>query len=704
MQTKEEKQTYYGILMNRKMISEMIYLYQPVSLIEGTMEYDTILDSKCFVDVNGRGYLTTHDASTLTIDDEFSVTYVITEEALLDKYPDLSIMEAKQQFFYDTCNMAHIGFYLTSSDVIALVPFDLRSLGDKLNEIGLNLEDGNFSIPIGVIRDQNSMLDQTLETHNGDDMVVMSKDRFDEVLKCKTFEEMKAALEKINSEMIELNNDLQTIAANDSFERLVFKEGNITGNHIKQLFEAGFDVMLQTTEMDELYMFIYKFRNVCTKMVLELDEIDEAGNRIESESQAFLRVFIDMLDDLSKVRDIEIVYNQVEQMKRYAKPGIEKLATAYEEFSKKQITFDDNQSEFKMNKMIDVKAMKKFFDEKIIGQEEAKKDVIQAIVMNGLSENPSDRNSILLVGPTGSGKTLIVETVSQYLNMPMEVIDTTQLTVPGFKGADIEDFLARLITKANGDLGKAEKGIVVLDEIDKKGSEKNDDVSGRGVLNTLLPFLQGTTYDVKYNNRIVHFNTSKLTIFATGAFTDVAKVKLKDNSNTIGFGSVLKDNDTKEDIKYEKIEVEDFVKYGNMPIEFIGRFSTITQLSGHTKESLITILTDSNISALLAEQSKLRKINIDLSWTDGYLDAVASRALKLKTGARSLKATIEESIKGGRWEVLENLSDYCSIILNEKTVSDNQDCELMDQDGVSHNLKDILAKKEAEKQKVKKLF
>ena len=123
--------------------------------------------------------------------------------------------------------------------------------------------------------------------------------------------------------------------------------------------------------------------------------------------------------------------------------------------------------------------------------------------MNSLSDDPNDRTACLLIGPTGSGKTLIIYTIGQYLDKPVEIIDSTQLTVPGYVGANIGDYLSNLIDKAGGDVKRAEEGIVAFDEIDKKGTEKNGDVSGRGVLNTLLSFIQGTTYQVKYNGKVV---------------------------------------------------------------------------------------------------------------------------------------------------------------------------------------------------------
>lgn len=325
--------------------------------------------------------------------------------------------------------------------------------------------------------------------------------------------------------------------------------------------------------------------------------------------------------------------------------------------------------------------------------------------MNSLADESISKNTCLLVGPTGSGKTLIAESVAKFLDLPFVNIDTTQLTMPGYVGANIEDFLGRLIESANGDIEKAESGIVMLDEIDKKGSESNGDVAGKGVLNTLLPFVQGTTYDVRYNNRKVSFDTSNLTIFMTGAFTDVAKGVSDKSSYTdskIGFGTSQK-NQNKEDIAYKKLNIEDFVKHGDFPVELVGRISNIVQLSGHTKESLRTILTDSNISVLRLEIEKLKKINVEVKYSDDYLDAVAEKALKLKTGARSLKSTVEKSIKEARWEVITSNDSFKAIILNKDCVEDNLKSVLVYKDDNYITVED-LRNKEVEKtvEKVKK--
>lgn len=685
----EKNEIYYGVLMNRVIIDAGIYLYKPMYLIEGTLEKEE--DNLFFVDVSGNTYLTTNDSETLSTDEELSVAYCISLENLEKQYPGLSVLGAKEEYFDSICATSHIGFYLVSCDTIALLPYPFFDIAEKLNNLKLDPKNGNIAIPMSELFGENvsdnssDILSEMLEKNNGEDLVVITVDQLENILRSKNFEEMKGKLNTIYQSVEEMNSHFQDTKENAS---------TITnGKNIVSLFNESYDSLLNFTDMDEIKHVISELVDFYTECSLRLDEKNQTDAILAA--QDFLYRLVDEWESIGACDTLEEMHKKLIKLKEAEQPNIVKLAHIYDEA--RDTVREESVPVKEENSTINVKEIKKFFDEKIIGQEEAKKDVIQSIVMNGLSENPSDRNSVLLVGPTGSGKTLIAETVSEYLDIPMEVIDTTQLTSPGYIGANIEDFLARLITKTSGDVKKAEKGIVVFDEIDKKGSDKNSDISGKGVLNTLLPFIQGTTYDVKVGyNKTVPFNTANLTIFATGAFTDVNEAKGLDKGNNIGFGSHSFEKTNNEDIKYEKIDIDDLVKYGGMPRELIGRFSTITQLSGHTKESLIKILTGSNASALIAEQKKLSKLGINLRWTNGYIETVADRALTLKTGARSLKATVEKSIKEARWEVLENLGEYSSIILTEKTVANNRDCELINQNGNSYKLETILANKEKE--------
>ena len=438
-----------------------------------------------------------------------------------------------------------------------------------------------------------------------------------------------------------------------------------------------------------------KIVNDYTEMIELLEDINDFYNslstRFKKEEPKELSSFFMKIAELFKKLSL---FKTTDEIKEKFFSVFDELNEAnnivvrkYEEFENKNAALTVVEKEEK-SKMINVKEMKEKFDQVIIGQEEAKKDVIQAVFMNKLIDDRANKNNCLLVGPTGSGKTLIAECVAKYFNMPIEIIDTTQLTSPGYVGADIEDFLARLLTTTKGDLKKAEEGIVVFDEIDKKGTSSNADVSGRGVLNTLLPFIGGTKYDVTYNGKKYQFDTSKLTIFATGAF---ASAQEDMNTNKIGFGA---NNDIKEDIKYQEFTTDDFVKRANMPAELIGRFSVISQLSGHTVESLKKILIESKSSALLSEKEKLSLAGVELLWNSEFLDEAAKKAIELKTGARSLKSIVEQSIKEARWEVLCNLDTYKGIILTDKSVNDNTDILLIDVNDNKHNLKDIIASKD----------
>ncbi|MBE6149483.1 MAG: AAA family ATPase [Firmicutes bacterium] len=498
------------------------------------------------------------------------------------------------------------------------------------------------------------------------------------------------------------NNDLNvSYELDDKKEKKVKEDDEIpTGDLIEVIEVITNEILVE----DDILRVKKHIKDIVDKLVSMYLCVEYKDSPKVGYIKGAIEEFIKKLDKLINIEDLDELIDEYDCLCDDEIENINSIQLAFDEAMCCEDIDDTKDGEIKDNKeeipKLSVREIKKYFDERIIGQEEAKKDIIQAIYMNKLSNIPGDRTACLLVGPTGSGKTLIAETVSGCFNMPIEIIDTTQLSVPGYVGANLEDFLERLLAKTDGNLKKAEEGIVVFDEIDKKGSGSNGDVSGKGVLNTLLPFIQGTTYDVDYKHKTYHFNTSKLTIFATGAFTDVVKEKKEKGYSSSGMGFESVDNISKEDIKYEELKIDDFVKYGNMPIELIGRFSTITQLTGHTKESLTQILVESKLSALLLEKEKLSKINVELVWEDSYIDAVVNYAMKLKTGARSLKSTVERSIKNARWEVLANEGEYSKIILTEDSVLDNNNCYLVTINGDKINLKDILLK---EKQKIKRM-
>lgn len=368
---------------------------------------------------------------------------------------------------------------------------------------------------------------------------------------------------------------------------------------------------------------------------------------------------------LIKIRDNLII----EQEKRI-KENQNKTTTKRLEQQKQVTTPIEKPKEINVNinkNNINVPELYNNVKKRVIGQDEAIKEVISSIVMDQYAEDPSERNRCLLIGGTGTGKTEIMKSISKFLNIPMMKFDSTQLTSPGYKGQDIEDFLLRLLNLNNGDKSKAEHSIVIFDEIDKKGSTNNDDVSGRAVLNCLLPFIDGTEYELKPNGtygKSVYFNTSNLIIGMTGAFTNVVKNLSIDRANSIGFNS----NEKIETPKNLKIKPEDLIKYGGMPDEFIGRISNIIHLNPHDLNSLKTILLQSDISPLKVETRKLQNLNVKLIYDNEFIEEVAKKALENKTGARTLKSIIESSIMEARWEIIDNQNCYKELFLTGESV------------------------------------
>lgn len=704
---------YYGVLMRRINIDSSIYLFKPVNLIEGSilennfspeefgideLEMSDGLVQKFFVDSIGSSYSFIDTMAIDDIDNELFVSFEISESDLKNKYSDMSIDEAKSCYYDYICDYSYIGFYDLVDDVIRVVPFDFRKFADEIQNGKINFN--KKYVPVleeGTIVDDESFSD----LDSIEDTFVIPIRKLEEIIDSKTYDEMKEKLEEIY-QIVDL--------ANENFDDIVKKAlvTPINGSDIINVSLACYEDIMDSNEMDTIKSKINLLIEFYIKCTVDLDDTKRFGNA--SDIQDFLYKSVDRINEVLTINDIDAIKAILTELKEQEKNNFISVAKfvqkrldsecreCMEDALNHEKSIPENNeaidSEKESRLTIDIKEMKKFIDDMVIGQEQAKRDVIETVVMNELSKNSN--NSCLLVGPTGSGKTFILEVLSKYLNKPMEIIDTTQLTMPGYIGKDIDDFLIRLLDKTNGDIESAQNAIVVFDEIDKKGSESNNDVSGKGVLNTLLPFIQGTTYDVKYKNRIVHFNTSNLTVFATGAFTDVARVKNEKNyaSGSIGFNSIKESKS--EDIKYERLSIEDLSKYGYLPIELLGRFTCITQLSGHTIDSLKEILTKSKNSPLLIEKEILSDININLSWNEEFLDALANKALSRKTGARSLKASLYECIRDAKWEVLYNRDKYRGIFLTAEAVYNNN-CILIDNYGNYINLNDIIKNEKDDK-------
>ena len=318
----------------------------------------------------------------------------------------------------------------------------------------------------------------------------------------------------------------------------------------------------------------------------------------------------------------------------------------------------------KKKKYIDLKDLYENVTKTLIAQDEPTKRVIVEIARKEQSPESNNRG-LLITGATGVGKTKMMKLIAKYLDRPFYKVDATQLTVPGYVGKDIEEFLWDLYVSCGRDRKKAERAIIFFDEIDKKGSGKKDDVSGRGVLNTLLPFIEGATYDatenVKKQTDTIKIDTTNMIVIMGGAFTDVYK-NLK-NDQEIGFNrNVLENKNTRS------ATVEDFVTKAKMPDEFMGRVSII-KLNDLDVDSIKRILLESDESAIKVQQRLFRELGVKLTVGDDFIDAIARNADKRKTGARGLNTVVDESTWMAYGDAYSHIGDIDEIILSEETVN-----------------------------------
>lgn len=299
----------------------------------------------------------------------------------------------------------------------------------------------------------------------------------------------------------------------------------------------------------------------------------------------------------------------------------------------------------------------------VVHQDDAVRRLVLEIERN--LESDGEKDGILITGSTGVGKTMTINLIAKYLDRPVKIIDSTQLTVPGYVGKSVEDYLYELLCDCNGDVERAEQAIIFFDEIDKKGSEKKSDISGQGVLNVLLKFLDGTEYNVTSNRQISgqvqKISTKNMLVLAGGSFADVYK---NSGPKQIGF----LDGEKKEYVP----SATDFVEKGMMTKDFIGRFPIIIHYNDLDAKALVDVLVNSEASPLKRERDVFSKAGVKLTVTEDYMEAVARAAADMETGARGLKGIVKNTTWPSYAKVKSEPGIYREVILDEKTVSDNK--------------------------------
>ena len=641
---------YVGTLFQRIRLSETLFVYKPVSALDGFLMTISTDDANIPDDPNedengyyfftANGYSYTLLSNANQFDEEYVVGNLKPITEFVDTSDEVDLDEALNIYSNESDNEVYFG---TTEDNAKLEIFKIEK--DELI-------DGNMSF-----------------------ISFNTKSIFDNI-----FKELDTNKEK--------NIDVKLVK-----ELFHIAESNVCAS--KELI----GLTTTTHDFEGILSFLHDKAETLTKSFPNDEDINSTYEFFKN----YLTSFRNIKDNTSKevvALYIELIKHCIETYKEDVDNHVENICR-YANYEKIKDAFDELEEFIKSHEKKTYSGLYERLNDVVIGQEDAKRNVLVSIFKS--DNDVINKNNLLLVGPSGSGKTLIAETCAEYLDIPSIVVDSTTLSTPGYVGQDVDQQLVRLLEAAGGNLEKAQRGIIIFDEIDKKGSKDNDDVSGRGVLNCLLGFIEGRKYQLVYRNRLVEFDTSKLKIIMTGAFAKVAEeLELENKKNSFGFISI----DSKNEEVNVSLSDKDITTKGDMPPEFIGRV-LIVNLSKLTKDNAKELMYYSERSILRDIYNLYIKYDTKVYFTEEFVDGFINSLFDNKEdefGARTINKKISEVLLSAEFELILSLdkeNGYKEVVVGIEALTDHNKILFIYDDGTSKELGDIIKEEEEKKAKEK---
>lgn len=408
--------------------------------------------------------------------------------------------------------------------------------------------------------------------------------------------------------------------------------------------------------------------NMVTKyFVKDLEHYDEPKSQVSNYEVTFDLSEIKELREIDDINKIHVILDDVIERadlldKKSNKNSKEVLK------SKLATSLSIKKEESKEMTLLE---LRKEVKDVIKGQDKAVDDVTRTMIINQKSSNSKHKSHILMTGPTGTGKTKLVSIVAEKMGIPYFEVDSTAYTKEGWVGKSVYSMFNRLIEAANGDIEKAQNGILIMDEIDKKLSPKKDDPAGIEVLNSLLKIMDGSKIEIEVGSgpdkQEILFDTSNVTMIFMGAFEELYKEKEMNSKKFLGFEL---SGETEKKSKKTIITSEDLIKAG-MPPEFLGRIPVVTNTDELDFEDLVEILYKSKGGAIDQEKEFCKELGVNLTFSSQYISEIAKKAVKSKTGARDLNKIVKESLADAYDKILSG-QKVKVLRLTKQTVNDNK--------------------------------